>query len=111
MPADRDAVGVLAVRDEHGDVSDDPPTDVVTVLGQLLSATRTAIAEGDSETAGETITSAQTVATNKLPEGERRAALLHGCDRVRALLEAGTSDDRDAAAEYIAAMERRLPED
>lgn len=90
---------------------DEPPADVVTVLGQLLAATGTALEEGDCETAGETLASAETVATNKLPEGERRAALLHGCGRIRDLLDEATDDDRDAAAEYVAAMERRLPEE
>jgi hypothetical protein len=67
-------------------VPDEPPADVVTVLGQLLAATRTALAEGDRETATETLSSARTVATNKLPEGERRATLLHGFTRVQSLL-------------------------
>lgn len=103
------AVGVLPPWPEQPAVPDDLPTDVVTVLGQLLSATRTALAEGDHETARETITSAETVATNKLPAGQRRDALLHGCDRILALLEADEADASDAAAEYVAAMERRLP--
>lgn len=90
---------------------DEPPADVVTVLGQLLAATRTALADGDPETASETLASAETVATNKLPEGERRATLLHGCDRIRDLLEEAKDEDRDAAAEYITAMERHLPEE
>jgi hypothetical protein len=89
-------------------VTDDPPTDVVTVLGQLLAATRTALAEGDQTTARETITSAETVATNKLPAGDRRAVLVHGCERILDLLK---EDERDVAAAYISAMERRLPEE
>lgn len=93
-------------------MSDDLPSDVVTVLSQLLARTRTALAEGDHATARETITSAETVATNKVPAGERREALLHGCDRVLALIDGDEDENEsDVAAEYVSAMERRLPSD
>lgn len=93
-------------------MADDLPTDALAVLSQLLAETRTALAEGDHETAEETVTSAETVATNKLPAGQRRDALLHGCDRVLALLDPDEGEaEADVAAEYVAAMERRLPEE
>ncbi len=102
-------VGILPIGFETGHVSDDLPTDVRTVLGQLLAGTRTALAEDEHETARETITSARTVATNKLPRDERREQFQHGCDRILALLDADDEVDRDAAAEYVTALERRLP--
>ena len=93
-------------------MADDPPADVLAVLTQLLAETRTALAEGDRETARETVSSAETVASNKLPGGERRDALLHGCGRVRSLLDPDDGDvEADVATEYVAAMERRLPEE
>jgi hypothetical protein len=91
-------------------VPDDLPTDVIAVLSQLFAETRTALADGDLATARETISSAETVATNKLPAGDRKAALLHGCERVRDLLEED-EPKTDVATEYVAAMERRLPDD
>ena len=93
-------------------MTDDPPADVLAVLSQLLAETRTALAEGDHDVAEETVTSAETVATNKLPEGERREAVLYGCGRVHSLLDPEDGGvEADVAAEYVAAMERRLPEE
>ena len=94
-------------------MADDLPPDVRAVLVQLLAEGREALAAGDREVAARTVTTAETVATNKLPEGELRDHLLHGCDRVEMLLdpEAGDEDvETDAAGEYIAAMRRRLPD-
>jgi len=93
-------------------VSDDPPTDAIAVLSQLFEETRTAIAEGDLATARDTIASAETVATNKLPAGDRRETFLHGCGRVLELLDPEDGDpETDVAAAYITAMERRLPDE
>jgi hypothetical protein len=94
-------------------VDDDIPADVQESLTQLLGECADALAGDDVQTARETATSARSVATNKLPEGELRDHLLHGCDRVEMLLdpEAGDEDvETDAAGEYIAAMRRRLPD-
>ena len=105
-------------------VTEDPPADALAVLAQLFAEGQEALADGDIDTARETVTSAETVATNKLPEGDLRGQLLHGCGQTLALLdpEASSGDDGgdgpgdadgvepDAAAEYLAAMERRLPE-
>ena len=107
-----------------GSVTEDPPADVLAVLAQLFGEGQEALADGDADTAREAVTSAEAVATNKLPEGDLRGQLLHGCAQARALLDPETGggsaegDDPegangaepDAAAEYLAAMERRLPE-
>ena len=107
-----------------GSVTEDPPADVLAVLAQLFAEGQEALADGDVDAARETVTSAEEDATNKLPEGDLRGQLLHGCAQARGLLdpETGGGDaegddpegtDRvepDAAAEYLAAMERRLPE-
>jgi len=101
-------------------VTEDLPGDVRSVLTQLFAEGQEALAEGDPETARETVSSAEEVATNKLPEGDLRGQVLHGCGRVRRLLDADvvagdeSSDDTDgrveadAAVEYLAAMERLL---
>ena len=90
-------------------VTGDLPTDVRTVLAQLFAEARAALDDGDVDTAREVVESAETVVATKLPEGDRRDRLRHGCDRVRALV----ADDHDtaAAAAYLAAMERRLPDE
>ena len=101
----------------------DPPADALAVLAQLFAEGQEALVDGDVDTARETVTSAEEVATTKLPDGDLRGQLLHGCGQARALLDpetgaaSGEGDDPDgadrvepdAAAEYLAAMERRLP--
>jgi hypothetical protein len=116
-------------------VAEDLPPDVRAVLTQLFAEGRNALAADERDAALETVTSAEAVATNKLPEGSLRDRLLHGCERVRRLLDAdpagaadpaddgGSADpadggdltDRtnpgdgaDAAAAYLASMERRV---
>jgi hypothetical protein len=100
-------------------VADDLPPDVRAVLVQLLAEGREALAAGDREVAARTVTTAETVATNKLPEGALRGRLLHGCARVRELLAGDATVDgvegrpgtaEEAAAAYLAAMERRVTE-
>lgn len=93
-------------------VDDDLPEDAVAVLTQLLDETRAALAAEEFETARETIDSAESVATSKIPDGDLRQSLLHGTARVRSLLDPDTEDgiEPDAADEYTAAMERRLPD-
>lgn len=114
-------------------MSEDIPADVRAVLAQLFAEGRDALRAEDRETAVETVTTAETVATNKLPEGTFRDRLLHGCERVRRLLAPADSDGDDlpvprdqpgeaasdvrvgagedrveAAAAYLAAMEQRV---
>ncbi|MXR50356.1 hypothetical protein GRX03_01875 [Halovenus sp. WSH3] len=84
---------------------DDVPTDVQTVLSQLLTASRKALDSGDTETCRRTISSVQSVATNKLPESERRARLRHGCERVQDLIG---GDEAAAARAYVVAMESQM---
>lgn len=107
-----------------GSVTEDLPADVLAVLAQLFAEAQESLADGDVDTAREAVTSAEAAATNKLPEGDLRGQLLHGCAQARALLDPETgggdgegdgpegadSVEPDAAAEYLAAMERRLPE-
>ncbi len=90
-------------------VDDDIPTDVQDTLAQLFEECATALEAGDLDTARETASSARSVATNKLPGGDLRDHLLHGCDRVEALLDPDEEVEADAATEYVAAMRRRLP--
>ncbi|AZH24554.1 hypothetical protein [Haloplanus aerogenes] len=66
--------------------------DVMDVLGQLFEAGATAL---DGSTGSrppvddirQILTSAETVATNKLPDGEFRSTLLDGCERALANLD------------------------
>ncbi len=92
------------------------PADVRSVLGQLLAESRAALTDGDTATARGAMDTVERVARNKLPESPLRERLLHGCQRVRALIgdrdgdDGGDEhDDVQAADEYLAAMERRLP--
>lgn len=87
----------------------DVPEDIDTVLSQLFREARSAFADGDAETGVALLTTAATVATNKLPEGRLRAQILHGCERAEAV---AVTDDSDfaVAAEYVASIERRLDE-
>lgn len=74
--------------------------DVMDVLGQLFDAGATALDDADRETATSILTSAETVATNKLPDGEFRDHLLHGCERALAQLDGAerrSSDGRPDA--------------
>lgn len=81
------------------------PPDVRSSLGQLLSNARRSAQDGDHETARSLLDTAGTVAGNKLPEGDRRDRLRHGCSAA-----SGALPDGDLAAAYVEAMERRLPE-
>lgn len=93
-------------------MADDIPADVQETLAQLLAECATALDESDLSTARDTTESARAVATNKLPESDLRAHLLHGCDRVGMLLDPEEDDvEPDAAGEYVAAMRRRLPDE
>ncbi|QLH80713.1 hypothetical protein [Halosimplex pelagicum] len=88
---------------------EDLPTDVRTVLSQLFAEGRRALDENDPTTARESVTSAAAVVRNKLPESALKRELRHGCERVVDLLDTGDEPaDAEAAAEYLAAMERRL---
>ena len=89
---------------------DDVPTDVQSVLAQLLKETESALRKGEIQTARQTIDTAQTVSRNKLPKGDLRGQLLHGCGEVRATLEPDDGVESDIAAEYVRAMAQRLPE-
>jgi hypothetical protein len=61
-------------------VTEDVPADVRAVLAQLFADGRASLRASDRETAVETVTTAEAVATNELPEGAFRDRLLHGCE-------------------------------
>jgi len=86
-------------------VPTDLPSDVHAVLTQLLEEGETAVTSAEFETARQTVSTAATVSRNKLPDGDLRAQLLHGCEQVQTALN---DHDPDAAAEYLRAMNRRL---
>ena len=88
---------------------DDVPSDVRAVLSQLFDETETAILAGEFDTARQTVETATTVSQNKLPEGELRAQLLHGCNEVTAAIAPEDGVESDVAVEYVRAMARRLP--
>jgi hypothetical protein len=75
--------------------------DVMDVLGQLFENGATALDGGNGDTAERILTSAETVATNKLPDGEFRATLLDGCERALVALDDGAFD---RAADHCRAM-------
>jgi hypothetical protein len=89
--------------------------DVMDVLGQLFEAAATT---DDADTARQALTSAETVATNKLPDGEFRDRLLHGCGQALTDLDSEarrSSDSRpdadgglELAAEQCRAMVREV---
>ena len=85
--------------------------DVMDVLEQLFEAGARAVdsdavsdERSPTDTARRILTSAETVATNKLPDGEFRSRLLHGCDRALSTLD----DDPAVAAEHCRAMAREV---
>lgn len=84
-------------------VSHDLPADVEATLTQALAEANDRT--DDPETVRKLLDTVRRVATNKLPEGTLREQLLFGCDRARSALD---DDDRVAASEYIAAMQRRI---
>ena len=88
----------------------DVPPDVDSVLTQLFEEGREAFERGQVETGVSTVTSAATVARTKLPESALREEILHGCERAQAVATAENSDSA-VAAEYVAAIERRLADD
>jgi len=91
-------------------VPDDVPSDVQAVVIQLLDETDTALRAGEFQTARRAIDTVETVSRNKLPAGELRGQLLHGCAAALTALESDDSNDADLAAEYVRAMTQRLPE-
>ena len=58
---------------------DEVPHDVRASLDQLLAEARAAAERGDLDTARPLLDTAETVATNKLPPGERRERIRWGC--------------------------------
>ena len=86
--------------------ADEVPHDVRASLVQLLAAAADAAAEGEAETARATLDTAETVATNKLPTGERRDRVRWGC---AAALDALPNGDLAAAYATATADAVRAP--
>lgn len=93
MTGDGDAAG-----------ADDVPHDVRAALSQLLDRAARAAEAGDAETAAALLDTAGTVAANKLPDGDRRDRVRHGCAAAREALLDGA-----LAAAYADAAAARLP--
>jgi hypothetical protein len=77
---------------------DEVPHDVRASLAQLLAEARAAAERGDADTARAALDTAETVATNKLPAGERRDRIRWGCAAALDALPNG-----DLAAAYATA--------
>jgi len=84
--------------------ADDVPHDVCAALAQLLDRAGRAAEAGDAETAAALLDTAGTVAANKLPDGDRRDRVRHGCAAAREALPDGA-----LAAAYADAAAARLP--
>ncbi|MEF8812738.1 MAG: hypothetical protein V5A55_02850 [Halovenus sp.] len=84
---------------------DELPVDVRDTLCQVLAEARRT---DDSETALALLDTARRVSANKLADGDRRARLLHGCERATVAFEEG---EPARARAYVTAMERRVCED
>ena len=84
--------------DDRGGDPDEIPHDVRAGLEQLLAAAASAAADGDAATARAALDTAETVATNKLPPGERRDRIRWGCAAAIDALPNG-----DLAAAYATA--------
>ncbi|MFC7136815.1 hypothetical protein [Halobaculum litoreum] len=104
-PDDRDGSDAPGLPEPAAPDDADLPADVEAALTQLVEAARDAVRDGRTDDALAAVDTARTVASNKLPAGDRRDRLVHGCDRVADL----AADDPAVATEYLAALRRRLP--
>jgi len=77
---------------------DEVPHDVRASLDQLLAEARAAAERGDADTARALLDTAETVASKKLPSGERRDRVRWGCAAALDALPNG-----DLAAAYATA--------
>ena len=87
------------------DGTSDVPHDVRAALSQLLEEAHTAARAGDTPAAAALLETAGTVATNKLPPGERRDRIRHGCERASVALP-----DTALAAAYAEAAATYVPD-
>jgi len=85
-------------------VSDDLPEDVSDTLVQLLSEAESSARTGNRSDVLPLLNTVEKVVTNKLPPGQTREQLLHGCDTVRPLL----GHEPLVAAEYLRSMCRTI---
>jgi hypothetical protein len=89
--------------EDRRDGPSDVPHDVRAALTQLLDSAGRAAETGDTETAASLLDTAETVAENKLPDGDRRDRIRHGCAAAR-----GALPDGDLAAAYADAAAARV---
>lgn len=85
-------------------MSDDLPADIHATLGQLFEEAGAAARDRRPETTVAALDSAATVVENKVPDGDLKRVLAHGCERASATVEA----EPLVAAEYCAAMRELL---
>jgi hypothetical protein len=85
-------------------VSNDLPADVRATLAQLFAEAGEAARDGRTDVAVSALETAATVVENKVPEGELKRRLDHGCARAVATAES----EPLVAAEYCAAMRERV---
>lgn len=88
-------------------MADDLPSDVHSVLTQTLESAAARAEAGDEELL-RLLDTVERVATNKLPEGDRRGRLQHGCGLTRDVFAEG---EHDVAAEYCRSMLRVVADD
>ncbi|WP_380675131.1 hypothetical protein [Salinigranum sp. GCM10025319] len=86
--------------DTNGDA--DLPADVEATLAQLLAEAAGAARRRDIEEVTAVVDTVETVSRNKVPAGDLRERLEHGCATVDRLV----ADEPLVAAEYLDAMER-----
>jgi hypothetical protein len=84
------------VADHPGRVTTLPP-DVHETLTQLFASAGDAVADGDFETARQSVETAAVVTENKVPPGETKERLQHGVRELEPLL----SDEPVVASEYL----------
>lgn len=80
----------------------DLPADVDAALTQLLSKAAADARRHEVDAVIAIVDTVETVTENKIPDGQVRERLLHGCRQVRRL----AADEPLVAAEYLHSMER-----
>jgi hypothetical protein len=93
---------VDADPDTDTDGGVDLPADVEATLAQLLAEAAGAARRRETEEVRAVVDTVGTVARNKVPAGDLRERLEHGCATVDRLV----ADEPLVAAEYLDAMER-----
>jgi hypothetical protein len=88
----------------RSDAGTDLPADVEATLGQLLAEAAAAARRREVDEVTAIVDTVETVVRTKVPAGDLRERLEHGCTTVERLV----ADEPLVAAEYLNAMERRV---